>query len=50
MILTDRTHILVISLWVSAGILIEITALDKHDHINIGERFEFYARMFSMAT
>jgi len=38
-------HVLVISLCVSVGTLTETiayTALDEHDHINIGEQLESY--------
>jgi len=42
-------YVLVISLCVSAGALTETiayTALDEHDHINVGEQLEFYMCMF----
>ena len=43
----SRTHVLVISL--STGTLTETTAytaLDEHDHINVGEQLESYACIF----
>ena len=43
----ERTHVLVISLYVSAETLIEITALN--DHINVGEQLESCV-CFSMAS
>jgi len=48
-VLMDRTHVFVINLWVSAETLIETTvytALDEHDHINVGEQLESYMCMF----
>jgi len=44
-----QTLVLVISLCVSAETLTEATeytALDEHDHINVGKQLESYARMF----
>jgi len=42
-------HVLVISLCVSAGTLTETTAytaLDEHDHMNVGEQLESYMFIF----